>query len=495
MLLYAKNMEYSYPQYNIDLTAETLAKCADLGARLAGEVGVTIRNEKFLAALKGKPGIRIDGVKIYPDERIIRANIEKYRSKLRANILKDSGKPAGGEWRLACGGFSMMVRDIATDEIRLATRQDLRDLIRLVNSYGLGGNYPVMPQDLPPLMRALDCFKICWESADNIRPYDYLHRSQTPFIHEMHKIMGKPFSLTLCIVQPLTLDEHDVDVFLDFYPVWKKERNINFQVLNYPMMGITKPVTLTGSVIMYIAELFGLHAVFNAFDPELELPVHCGAGMLTDLRNACWAFGHPRQHLLHYLNSRIPMRFAGVEWNRYVNGSTLLETASSALDEQCGLEKMATGLMAALQGARSFTQLGNICVDDLFSGTQFVIDVEMVNYIRELIEAFDPPRDIISLDDETYASLKEVCLGNDQFISACDTAAKFRNIMPSSSLLVREKLRSWMDHRKTLQDRAKEQALERIQNFQPTFHLPADKQKALDEIYARAEKALKDIKV
>ena len=62
-----------------------------------------------------------------------------------------------------------------------------------------------------------------------------------------------------------------------------------------------------------------------------------------------------------------------------MNGGTLMETASCAIDEQCGMEKMATGMMAALQGARSFTQLGNMCVDDLFSGVQFVIDVEMVN--------------------------------------------------------------------------------------------------------------------
>ncbi|MDO9541752.1 MAG: trimethylamine methyltransferase family protein, partial [Kiritimatiellia bacterium] len=317
----------------------------------------------------------------------------------------------------------------------------------------------------------------------------------TPFVYEMHEVIGKPFNLTLCMVQSMMVDENDIDIFLDFYPIWKKKRNVCFQVLDYPMLGITKPVTMTGSVIMYIAELFSMHTIFKAFDPELELPVHCGSGIMTDMRHACWAWGHPRQHLFKYLNSRIRAGFANINRNWYANEDTILETGSSAIDEQCGMEKMATGLIAALQGARSFTQLGSMCVDDLFSGVQFVIDIEMVNYIKELVEAFDPPPDIISLDDGTYQSLKDVCLGNDQFIACEDTAVKFRNIMPSSNLLVREKLRSWMEHRKTLKDRAREEAKERIKNFQSTFHLPADKQKALDDIYARAEKALMDKKI
>jgi len=61
--------------------------------------------------------------------------------------------------------------------------------------------------------------------------------------------------------------------------------------------------------------------------------------------------------------------------------------------------------------------------------------------------------------------------------------------MPSSNRLVREKLRAWMAHGKTLKDRAREECIERIKSFQPTFHLPDDKQKALEDIYARAEKA------
>ena len=363
-------------------------------------------------------------------------------------------------------------------------------MIRLVDSFGIGGSYPVMPQDLSPLMRALACFKICWESSDTIRPYDYLDRSQTPFLHEMHQVMEKPFVITLCVSQAMMIDDKDLDIFLDYYPVWKQGGNIGFHILDYPMLGITKPVTLTGSVVMYIAEIFSIHTLLNTYDPELEVPVTIQGGLLTDLRHACWAWGHPRQHLMKYLNSQIAYGLARVTSDSYVSTGTLLETSASAVDEQAAIEKMGTGLLAALQGARSFSGLGNLCVDDLFSGVQFVIDVEMVNYIREAIEAFDPHPDVIGMDDDMYDVLREVCLGKEEFISSYDTASKFRNIMPSSDRLVREKLRSWMGHRKTLKDRAKEECAERISSFEPKFVLSDDKQKALDEIYARAEKEL-----
>ena len=486
------SLSYLYPEYEIDLTEETLNRCCDMGARLAAEVGLTVRHEKFLDAIRNKPGVRIAGDRVYFDPKLLRDNIEKHRAKLIKSLAKQSEKPKPMEWQMACGGFSMAVLDIETDEVRLATRQDLRELIKLVNSFGLGGQYPVMPQDLPPLMRALACFKICWESSDNIRPYDYLHRRQTPFLYEMHQVMGKPFSVTLCMVQPMMIDENDIDTFMDFYPKWKRNRDVGFSVLNYPMLGITKPVTLTGAITMYIAETFSAYTLFNTFDPELETPVNLGLGHLTDLRHACWAWGHPRQHMVKYLSSRIPLRFARVKRNWYADNyfQSLLETASPAIDEQAGIERMGVALLAALQGGRDFSGLGSLCVDDLFSGVQFVIDVEIISYIREMIEAFAPPTDIISMDDDMYDALKSVCLGKDSFISLPETAQKVRNIMPSSNRLVREKLRSWMEHRKTLKDRAREECVERIKNFKQEFHLSEDKQKALDAIYSRAEKAL-----
>ena len=118
-----------------------------------------------------------------------------------------------------------------------------------------------------------------------------------------------------------------------------------------------------------------------------------------------------------------------------------------------------------------------MCVDDLFSGVQFVIDVEIVEYVRQAVEAFNPHPDIVSMDG-IFEMLRDINLGKELFISHIDTASKFRNILLSSDLLHREKLRSWLGHKKLLKDRAREECLKRIKN-QPPFSLPSEKQKAL----------------
>ena len=186
-----------------------------------------------------------------------------------------------------------------------------------------------------------------------------------------------------------------------------------------------------------------------------------------------------------YLHSQLGPRLGGYDRDVYTRGAVLLETGSAAIDEQAAMEKMAQGLLGALQGARTFTYAGALCVDDLFSGVQLVIDMEMVSYIREVIEAFDPHPDIINMDG-FYEECRDVSLGGDTFLSHENTARRFRNILSSSDRIMREKLQSWLSHRTTLKDRAREEALHRIRSFEPRC-LPADKQQELDRIYARAE--------
>jgi len=105
-------------------------------------------------------------------------------------------------------------------------------LIKLANSFGIGGDYMVMPQDVPPLMRAIECYKICFESSTTISPGDYQQPVQLPFIYEMHQLLEKPMDLYLVVPSSMSVDPKDLDNFLEFYPLWKKHRNIKFNILD-----------------------------------------------------------------------------------------------------------------------------------------------------------------------------------------------------------------------------------------------------------------------
>lgn len=483
-----KGLKYAYPTYGIEITPAMLQEGQEIAFRLLSEVGIRLRHEKFRNSLKGKEGVCINGDRICFDRKLTQRKLEKALARKKEQLLAQTKTSVCGadKWQVSTGGFSMMVIDPQTDQLRLATCQDLRDLIKVMDSYGIGGSYPVMPQDLPAIMQAVACFKICWETSDKVRPYDYQNIKQTDYIYEMHQVIGKTFTITLNVTQTMTLSEEDTDIFLKFYPKWKAGADINYQICDYPMLGVSKPISATGCVTQYLAESLGVYTLFNLFDPDLEMPFNVQAGRPVDLRSICWAFGHPRWHLFEFLNERLPFALCDLESEKYICNSILLASNSCSVDSQAALEKMACGLVAALQGCRSFSYAGSLAVDDLFSGVQLVIDTEIFNYIREVVESFNPSPDLVSMDG-LYQLLKEVSLDQDQFISHPDTAAKFRNIIPVSNLIYREKAKEWLKHKKTLKERASEEYFRRLSEHKQTFHLPPEKQKAMDDIYRRAE--------
>ena len=481
-------MRYAYPEYGIDLPEGLVAQCVGLAPRVLREVGLYAPNDRFLAHLEGKPGVRIAGQRVHFDEDLTEEYIREFIESARARRAKPA-PPVPDEWRVTTAGFSMMTIDVETEEIREGTTRDLRDMIRLTDSFGVGGSYMIMPQEVPPLMRTLVCFKTCWEMSDKVRPYDYQQPEQLPFLYEMHQVVGQTMDLRITIPTSMTIDPKDLDIFLEYYPLWKKGGDFHFCVGNYPMLGILKPVTATGCATMMFCEGLAVRMLFKLFDPEIDLTPSLSAGRPTDLRSASWAFGSPRVHVFNYLGSLMTPNLLGETPDTYRVKSVHLETSSCAVDAQAALEKMGVALLGAMQGARDFKYAGVLAVDDLYSGTQFVIDLEIVEYIKETLESFDPHPDIVDTEG-LFEEIADVALGRDIFLAHPNTVRRFRNVLPSPALIVREKLRPWLAHHKTLKDRAQEVALARLQTHRPTFRLPEEKQKALDRIYAEAERVL-----
>jgi trimethylamine:corrinoid methyltransferase-like protein len=482
-------VRYHYPEYDADWTPDLMATCRDTGQRLLEDVGLRVAHDGFVAAIRGHAGVTVRGDRVHLSRRLTDEHFDAFIARNRERLLSQA--PAGErEWSISCDGFSIAVVDIATDEAREATCQDLRDLIRLVHSLGMGGSYPCCPQDVPPLMRALATFRICWEESDRIRPFDYLDARQTPFLYEMHRVMDQPFVVNVNIPHCMTVSPHDLDVFMRWYPVWKEHREqvAWYNISDYSMVGINRPLSATGSVAAYLAQSFGAHVLFQLFDPEILMAPRLLAGMPVDLRTMGWAWGSPRLHLYQFLNDRALPALCGLHPDEYRASQAFMCTSSCAVDARSGMEKMASSLTAALQGARTFGGAGNLAVDDLFSGVQLLLDVEIFEYIRELAGSFSPQSDLMDTAG-LYDLIREVAEGEAEFYAHPDTAGKVRHLMPVSKRRPAEKLRSWMLHHHNLKDRLREEALERIAG-EPAFALDPAKRQELTRIYAAAEREL-----
>ena len=72
------NPKIDYPQYQIELPEGIMQACVDMAPKLLSKAGFNVGNDRFLSALKGKAGIRIDGPRVYFDEKLVNKYVDKY---------------------------------------------------------------------------------------------------------------------------------------------------------------------------------------------------------------------------------------------------------------------------------------------------------------------------------------------------------------------------------------------------------------------------------
>lgn len=72
----------------------------------------------------------------------------------------------------------------------------------------------------------------------------------------MCKVMEKPFPVVFNVSQVMTINEHDIEVFLNYYSDWKKDKKCFsfFGIADYPLLGVTKPITSTGCIAMTLTQ-------------------------------------------------------------------------------------------------------------------------------------------------------------------------------------------------------------------------------------------------
>jgi len=146
-------------------------------------------------------------------------------------------------------------------------------------------------------------------------PFDYMDERQTPFLYDMHQVMGKPMVVTINIAQAMAVCENDLDVFLRWHPIWKRNpESISFYSLcDYAMLGVSKPITSSGALASYLSQSFGAYILFKLFDPEVDVLPRLSAGTPVDLQQMGWAFGSPRTHLYDFLTARALPALCGLD--------------------------------------------------------------------------------------------------------------------------------------------------------------------------------------
>ena len=449
----------------------TDAQIADMHEKAMGlieEMGIEVAHEGIKGRLADFEGVHIDGDRVTFDRELVEEKLSQLRYE-----------PWDG-FKITAGAYELNVTDLETGELRPSRYSDLVDLLKLCDSYGLEGCAPAMPLDLPVPLQEIAMYKACFEHS---RGYGWGYGDQTPkstvatarCVYEMCQVMDKPFSLGLWIISPFKTTTSDLEVIYDFL-----DEGIGTWVATMPIAGMTAPIHLIGAYIQSLAELFAgytLLCLINQRGKSTCSIMDSVRAYPADMKYGSFVYGSPEDALATMIQIPLNRRY-GIP----VIAKSLLTTAKEP-DAHAAAEKAAHTLAAMLSGVDGFCDPGLLSVDEVMSGDQVVIDMEIVEYCTRFVRGVEYNDETSSID-----SILEVGAGG-SFLTHETTLAHYREAFWSPELFEHTSLATWRQRGgKSVRERAREIARRRIADHE--YQLDEDRRKELDRIYRHAKKEL-----
>ncbi len=392
------------------LSADQLDAIHQAALGLAEEVGLLVAHDGLLRRLAGQEGVRIVGQRVH-------FRSDRIEAALRA--MRWPPIPYPDRYSIICGAYVIATQDLETGAVRPTTQRDLVELTILAEQLGMVGSPAVRPLDLPEPLQEIAMYKTTWEySAQrpeplfDTTPMSTVEAAET--IYEMAQAIGKPFSVGMYLISPFTCPPEGMNVIHAFL-----ERNVPMWIGTMPVAGLTAPVFLFGAHVQALAELMaGTALLYTLTDNRVPIfwtPIDSVRAHPFDMRHAIFVYGSPEDQIGTLLQAQINRRYGCP-----LVAKSLLTTAREP-DEQAAAEKCSHTLLAALLGFRIFTNAGFLSDDDYLSPVQVIIDHEIVQYVRHVVEG-------IACDEQTMAleAIREVVASGGNFIEHVSTLRGFR---------------------------------------------------------------------
>ena len=455
------------------LDANRLNDVHSAAAALAESVGLLVQHEGLLNRLANQEGVRIEAGRVF-------FRSDRIEAALRS--MQFPPLPHPDRFTIISGAYILSVLDLDTGQVRKATHRHLVELLKLGQQLGLSGSPPVRPLDLPEPLQEIAMYKAAWEYSDQ-RPeplFDTTPMStvQTAeVIYEMAQAIGKPFSVGMYLISPFICPPEGLNIIAAFL-----DRQVPLWVGTMPVAGLTAPIFMLGAHVQALAELMAgitlLRALAGSQVPVYWTPIDSVRAHPFDMRNATFVYSSPEDILGTLLQAQINERY-GVP----LVAKSLLTTARQP-DEQAAAEKSTHTLLAALAGARIFTNAGFLAVDDYISAAQIVVDHEIVQHVWQVLQG-------LPIDDQALAAgvISEVALGDRNFLEHETTLQNYRQSSWDPSLFTRIGLKV-AERRKTpsLEERARQIARQHI--AAADYVLGEADRNILQRLYQQAENKL-----
>lgn len=465
-------MERIFPALKRSLSVEEIEKMHNAAIKLVGEIGISVPHDGVRELLEKETGVRSDGPYLRFDQKLVEWAIkeQKYPDEVK-NM----------DFTIISGAYSLNTYDLETGNLREATVEDLVNFTKLADSFGMLGSAPVRPGDIKNNeLQELLHYKISWQysSQRSNSIFEANEKSSyrvAKYVYEMSQAADKYFSLGLWIKSPFKTSYNELDIIYKF-----RNENIPLFVGTLPIMGMTAPIFITGAYVQSMAELFAGITLLKLLCPGSNvycIPIDSIRVHPFDMRFASFVYGSPEDLLALTMQ---------IELNNYyqipVVAKSLLTTAKEP-DAHAAAEKTANTLVAALAGARIFTNAGLLAVDEIYCPEQVVIDYEIVQYVKRVIKGFFFNEESLGVD-----IIKEVAAGN-TYLEHSTTLEHYRELW-DPKLFTHESLAQWQNHKekKSIRGKAREIAIAKVKNH--NYEIEDDIRKELDKIYEKAKREI-----
>ena len=458
--------------------SETVAELVHTrSVEILSEVGFCVPEKESLSRLEAA-GFLVD--RSSQMVRITTELLDEALSRLPQDLsLHDRSRttpvPFGRSSYFMGAGTPVNVLDLKTGVRRPATRQDVRDLVRLQDALP---NVEIVR----PTVTATDQ----GECSDLVEIAEALRGTGKPVVHRTlapervdaavellaaaaggeDAFRARPSFATLyCPISPGYFTPENVRCMLRW-----AEHGVPITLLSMAMGGASAPATLLGELVVINADILAWIVVLQTLHPGVPL-LYGSVSAVLDMRTGLLPLGAPERGMIN-AGAAAMGRYYGIP--SMCGG---LSSDAKELDAQAGFEKAVTAVPLLLEGADIIYGVGATDAGSSISYTQMVLDDEFIAGLRRMVQGIS----VHDLDEEVTLIKARTPRGN--FMGTKHTRRTFReHWLPG--ILSRDTYETWQVKGDTIEDVCRCKAQDLLAQQQPPA-LPAAVEAEMERIVRR----------
>ena len=372
-------------------------------------------------------------------------------------------------------GTPVNVLDLQTGARRSATRQDVRDLVRLQDALP---NVEIVRPTVTATDqgRCSDLIEIAEALRGTGKPV--VHRTLAPervdaAVEMLAAVAGgedafqaRPSFATLyCPISPGYFTPENIRCMQRW-----AEHGVPITLLSMAMGGASAPATLLGELVVINADILAWIVALQILYPGVPL-LYGSVSAVLDMRTGLLPLGAPERGMIN-AGAALMGRYYGIP--SMCGG---LSSDAKELDAQAGFEKAVTAVPLLVEGADIIYGVGATDAGSSISYTQMVLDDEFIAGLRRMVQGIT----VHDLDEEVALIKARTPRGD--FLGTKHTRRTFReHWLPG--ILSRDTYETWQAKGDTIEDICRRKAQEILAQHQPPA-LPTAVEAEMERIVRR----------